>query len=433
MRTNLKLFETQLFSMGTKNNEKLENFSKIVVEKDFSSREKILFALYEFGRLKRKDFIDFEKRLPYYVTKNTFDRHIRILIEKQLVLREYEGPIHIYSITFSGIMKLKRMLEKLNLDRYIMEMEEKKLIDLIEEKSEFIKKYIFDDDIILKFLELVNIIKSDNSRLSDLKPKLDFLILYLALNHPQLYPRYILSEEDFIKKYNIKKWELEYFLEKVIEEDIYYLNFYKISLSVKEKDMNLFFMKNSQVGIIVESTINSHLKNFIYLVLLEKIQYNLETHRQAYKQIVSTLIEDYNLFPEDLRDVLNHFLIEIERKTMFDLIEKKNFSQISFSKHFPIYLKLLTKLYRFEERKKQEYDIVLISGEDFDKNFIFLKIENDEPKLNSVFKEINKLRVNRNFAEAINKLEKIIEKYPNSYAFNQSIEILCLMEDDNAA
>ncbi|MBA7700916.1 hypothetical protein ES703_109642 [subsurface metagenome] len=61
-----------------------------------------------------------------------------------------------------------------------------------------------------------------------------------------------------------------------------------------------------------------------------------------------------------------------------------------------------------------------------------MKIENDNPKLNSVFKEIDKLRINRNFAEAIEKLEKIIEKYPNAYAFNQYIEILCLMKDDNA-
>lgn len=416
--------------MGTEKKEKLKNFSNIVIEKDFSSREKILFALYEFGRIKRKDFIDIEKRLPYYVTKNTFDRHIRKLIEKQLVIRKYEGPVHIYAITDLGIMTLKRRLEKLNLDTYIMDMEEKKLSDLIEEKSEFIKKYIFDDDNILKFLELVNTIKSNNSKLSDLKPKLDFLILYLAVNHPQLYPRYSVSEEDFIKKYNIKKWELEYFLEKVIEEDIYHLYFFKIS--VKEKGINLFFMKNSQYGIIFESTINSHIKKFIYLDLLEKIQYNLESHRQVYKQIVSSLIEGYNLFHEDLRDALYHILIKIERKTMLDLIEKKNLSQISFSKHFPIYLKLLVKLYRFEERKKKEYDIVSISGDDFFKNYIFLKIENDNPKLNSVFKEIDKLRINRNFAEAKEKLEKIIEKYPNAYTFNQYIEILCLMKDDNA-
>ena len=116
---------------------------------------------------------------------------------------------------------------------------------------------------------------------------------------------------------------------------------------------------------------------------------------------------------------------------MLYLIEKKNFSQISFTKHFPIYLKLLVKLYRFEERKKQEYDIVSISRDDSFKYYIFLKIENDNPKLNSVFKEIDKLRVNRNFTEAIDKLEKIIEKFPNAYAFNQYIEIFCLMKDDN--
>ena len=415
--------------MDTEQKKKLENFSNIVIEKDLSSKEKILFALYEFGRIKRKDFIDVEKRLPYYVTKNTFDRHIRKLIEKQLVIRKYEGPVHIYSITDLGTMTLKRRLEKLNLDTYIMEMEEKKLSDLIEEKSVFIKKYIVDDDIILKFLELVNTIKSSNSKLSDLKPKLDFLILYLAVNHPQLYPRYSVSEEDFIKKYNIKKWELEYFLEKVIEEDIYQLCFFTIS--VKEKDVNLFFTKNSQYGTIFETTINSHIKNFIYLDLLEKIQYNLESHRQVYKQIVSSLIEGYNLFHEHLRDALYHLLIKIERKNMLYLIEKKNFSQISFTKHFPIYLKLLVKLYRFEERKKQEYDIVSISRDDSFKYYIFLKIENDNPKLNSVFKEIDKLRVNRNFTEAIDKLEKIIEKFPNAYAFNQYIELLCLLKEDN--
>ena len=419
--------------MSIEEKEKIENFRNIVIEKDLSSREKILFALYEFGRIKRKDFTDYEKRLPYYVTKNTFDRHIRNLIENQLVIREYEGPIHIYSITDLGILQLKGRLEKLELESYIMDMEEKKLIDLIEEKSEFIKKYISNDDIILKFLELVSTIKSSKSKLIDLKPKLDFLILYLAVNHPQFYPIYSISEEEFIKKYNLKKWELEYFLEKVIEEDIYHLYFYKISHSVKENDVSLYFMKKSQYGIIVESTINSQLKNFIYFILLEKIQYNLESHRQVYKQIVSSLIEDYNLFHEDLRDALNHILIEIERKTMLDLIEKKNLSQISFSKHFPIYIKLLTKLYRFEERKKQEYDILSISGDNFAKNYIILNIENDNPKLNSVFKEINKLRVNRNFAEAIDKLEKISEKYSNTYAYNQYVEILCLVEDENLA
>ncbi|KKK71929.1 hypothetical protein LCGC14_2909000, partial [marine sediment metagenome] len=238
------------------------------------------------------------------------------------------------------------------------------------------------------------------------------------------------SEEDFTKKYNLKRWEIEYFLDKFIEKDIHNLSFFKISLI--ENDINLFFMKNSQYGIIFESTINYHLKNFIYLVFLEKIEYNLESHRQAYKQIVSSLIDGYNLFHEDLRDVLNQLLIKIERKTMLDLIEKKNISQISFSKHFPIYLKLLTKLYRFEERKEKEYDIVAVWGDDFLKKYIFLKLENDNPKLNSAFKEIDKLRINRNFTEAINKLAKIIEKYQSAYAFNQAIEILCVMKEKSA-
>ena len=431
--------------MGNENEEKQENdnFCDIVKEKDFSSREKILFALYEFGRIKRKDFVDSEKRPPYYVTKNTFDRHIMNLIDEQLVEREHDGPVHIYSITESGIMKIKRKLEKSDLDAYIMDKEEKNLKDLIKEKSDFIKKNISDDAIILEYLELVNTIKSSISKLHDLKPKLDFLILYLAVNHPQLYPSYSISKEDFIKKYNLEPWEIGYFLEKVVKKDIYDLNFF--TLVVKEKDLDkdentdvnkkikLFFRKKSQYGLIFESTINSHIKNFIYLVLLEKIEYNLESHRQVYKQIVSSLVEDYSLFHEDLRDVLNQLLIKIERKTMLDLIEKKNISQISFSKHYPTYLKLTTKLYRFEERKQEEYNIVSIMEEDFVKKYIFLKIKNDNRKLDAVFKEIDKLRINKNFSEAIDKLVKIIEKYPCAYAFNQSIEILCVMEDDSLA
>ena len=431
--------------MGNENEEKQENdnFCDIVKKKNFSSREKILFALYEFGRIKRKDFVDHERRLAYYVTKNTFDRHIMNLIEEQLVERENEGPVHIYSITDLGIMKIKRKLEKLDLDAYIMDKEEKNLKDLIEEKSEFITKYIFDDEIILEFLELASTIKTSSTKLHDLKPKLDFLILYLTVNHPQLYPSYSISKEDFIKKYNLEPWEIGYFLDKVVKKNIYNLNFFTISVKEKDlikdenkdvnKELNLFFRKESQYGLIFESTINSHIKNFIYLILLKKIEYNLESHRQVYKQIVSSLLEDYNLFHEDLRDVLNNLLLKIERETMLDLIEKKNLSQISFSKHYPTYLKLTTKLYRFDERKQEEYDIISIIEEDFVKKYIFLKIKNDNPKLNSVFKEIEKLRINKNFTEAKDKIEEVIEKYPNAYAFNQSIEILCLMEDENAS
>ena len=417
--------------MGHEINEKLENFRNIVIEKDLSSREKILFALYEFGRIKRKIFVDNEKQLPYCLTKNTFDRHIRKLIEEQSVKLEYERQDHMYSITESGITKLKKILENLDLDTYIMDMEKKKLNDLIEEKSEFIKKYIFDDEVILEFLELASIIKTSRVKIHDLKPKLDFLVLYLAVNHPKLYPSHSISEEDFTKKYNLKRWEIESFLDKFIEKGIHNLSFFKISLI--ENDINLFFMKNSQYGTIFGSTINYHLKNFIYLIFLEKIEYDLESHRQVYKQIVSSLIEDYNLFHEDLRDVLNQLLIKIERKTMLDLIEKKNISQISFSKHFPIYLKLSTKLYRFEESKTKEYEILSILDGDFVETYVFLNLENHNPKLSSAFKEIDKLRINRNFTKAIDKIEEVIEKYPNSYAFNQYIEILCLKKDVSAA
>ncbi|KKL72241.1 hypothetical protein LCGC14_2086860, partial [marine sediment metagenome] len=80
-----------------------------------------------------------------------------------------------------------------------------------------------------------------------------------------------------------------------------------------------------------------------------------------------------------------------------------------------------------------EYDILSIIDEDFVKTYIFLKLENQNPKLKFLFKEIDKLRINGNYTKAIDKIEEVIENYPNAYAFKQYIEISCLKLNDKAA
>ena len=95
----------------------------------------------------------------------------------------------------------------------------------------FFKKYqIEDEDVQFRFLN--NVLKLDYNRVElMLKSEEDFhkILLYLSINHPNQYPKSI-SVGDFSLKYGIKENTLSYYVDLIVENNLYQIKYFKITV-----------------------------------------------------------------------------------------------------------------------------------------------------------------------------------------------------------
>ncbi|GAH33612.1 unnamed protein product, partial [marine sediment metagenome] len=153
----------------------------------------------------------------------------------------------------------------------------------------------------LKFRFLNNILKLDYSEAKDFVIEEEFnkIILFLSINHPDYYPNYV-SPEDFSLNYGIKKTTLDFFIDKIVEEnDIYPIKFFKI---LSEDDKVYYFQVNGELEKILSAIVEKHITKFTYL---NKFHSTIENGSKIIdiEQVLNQILEKVSgfLFNEKLK------------------------------------------------------------------------------------------------------------------------------------
>jgi len=258
--------------------------------------------LYNNHHCKWSDFLE----EPLRINQSSLSKNLNLLLEKGYVEKNNRE----YQITSSGELEYFNMLKKYDLDRQSILNEEIKRVEVVTDKvAEFFNEYDIDDDgIKYRFLNMV--MKLDYTQfetsVSD-EEDIDKILLYLAINHPDQYPKYI-TAKDFALEYDIKLTTLDFFIDKIVDEKNFAIKFFKLNVSNK---YDYYIQAEERLEKMLNVIIEDYIRKFTYLSKFQKasgVQYQIPDINDLLEDITSEMCS--NLFHDDLRPALKKFLPE---------------------------------------------------------------------------------------------------------------------------
>jgi tetratricopeptide (TPR) repeat protein/DNA-binding HxlR family transcriptional regulator len=240
------------------------------------------------------------------INQSSLSKNINMLLDKEHIIKVNKE----YRITPEGREQYLKMLREYDLDRQSILDEEANRVDEITKKtSEFFEEFEIEDED-LKFRFLNNILKLEYSKAEEFVEEEEFnkIILYLSINHPDYYPNNV-SPEEFSLKYTIKKTTLDFFVDKIVEEnDIYPIKFFKL---IAEENRNYYFQAGGELEKILNAIVEKHIKKFTYL---NKFHATSESESELIdiEQALNQILDKVSgfLFNEKLKGSLKKFLPE---------------------------------------------------------------------------------------------------------------------------
>jgi predicted transcriptional regulator len=275
--------------------------------------------VYNNNHCKWADFIS----EPLSINQSSLSKNLNLLQEQGFVKKEEKE----YRITRSGKAEYSIILRDYNLDRQsILDEESKRIEEVTKNTIKFFKRYnIKDEDIQFRFLN--NVLNLDYSRVeSMLTNEEDYnkILLFLSTNHPDRYPDYIPMEE-FSKSYGIKDTKLEYYIDEIVESNIYPVKFFKLSVP---PDMDFYFQENERIEVILRAITEDRITKFTYLNKLFSRTINITDEVEAIIEDACKTIFDKKLkesLLEFLPNYIKYLAYKIERKVelkeTFDKLE----------------------------------------------------------------------------------------------------------------
>jgi len=262
----------------------------------------ILWMLYNNAYCKWGDFIE----APLSINQSSLSKNLNLLLDKDFVEKNNRE----YRITRDGETEYFKILKKYDLDRQSILDEESKRVEVITDKvGKFFKEYdIKDDEIRYRFLNMV--LRLDYTKVeATLSDEVDFdkILLFLSINNPDNYPNYI-KAKDFALEYDIKLTTLNFFVEKIVEDKLYAIKFFK--LDVKNK-FTYYIQAEERLEKMLSVIIEDYIRKFTYLSKFQKKNGD-QYQTPDINQLLDDVLEDLcsNLFHEDLKPSLRKFLIE---------------------------------------------------------------------------------------------------------------------------
>jgi tetratricopeptide (TPR) repeat protein len=272
----------------------------------------ILWMVYNNGYCKRSDFLE----EPFSINQSSLSKSVSTLIQKGFIINENKR----YLITQSGKVEYSKILQQYDLDRQTILEEERKRIDGITIKtSQFFDKFKISNDHV-RFRFLNNMLKMDYSKLKEiLKEEQDFhkIILYISINHPDFYPDH-LSFEDFSRDYAIKKRILYFWVNEIVESDLYYLKFFKLELA---SDKTYYFHSDGKLERIFRAITEEHIASNSYLEKFGKSENLNSTIEDIIEEACATI------FHIDFREALRQFLPRYMKHLAYKIEIKKEFKE----------------------------------------------------------------------------------------------------------
>ncbi|MFX0156384.1 MAG: hypothetical protein ACFE9Q_17820, partial [Candidatus Hodarchaeota archaeon] len=283
----------------------------------------ILWMVYNNNYCKWSDFLE----SPLSINQSSLSKNLNSLMDKEFVKKEEKE----YRITRLGKTEYSNMLRLYDLDRQsILEEEGKRIKEITKKTTNFFKKYkIKDDDIKFRFLN--NKLKLPYEKVKstlESEDEYDKVLLYLSLNHPDRFPKYI-SPEEFSKKYNINLVKLNFIILRIVEENIFPIKFFKL----KHTDgKSFYFQANEKLERMLNAIVEDHITKFSYLNNLyeetpgETSPLTLESTVNAILDEVCGIIYDNGLresLKDFLPDYINYLAYKIEReRKLLDTYDK---------------------------------------------------------------------------------------------------------------
>lgn len=314
-------------SIDVEKGEKRLSYPPQIIQNNRNYKHIIIWLLYNNEYCKWNEFTT----EPLNLNQSTLSKKLNLLINQNFIKKEriLEFNYDVYKITAEGKTEYSKVLKSYDLDRQSILNEEIKRIEEITSKtfSFFKENKIKSDEI--KFRFLYNILKLDYSLVQTFLPKEDDfrkLILFISINNPSEYPSYI-SIKDFSIKYGIDSLTLDFFLKKIIDENIFSVKFFKL---IVETDQIYYFQANGELEkklrVIVETAITklAYLNKFYNASNPEEIRL---TKKNIEDQILGDICE--NLFDKELFDSLRIFLWKYIEFLKYKIEQKQALIDIS--------------------------------------------------------------------------------------------------------
>ncbi|MFX0165888.1 MAG: tetratricopeptide repeat protein [Candidatus Hodarchaeota archaeon] len=390
----------------------------------------ILWMVYNNNYCKWSDFI--EENSPVRINQSSLSKNMNILIDKGFIEKEEKK----YRITRSGKVEYSRVLQEYDLDRQsILEEESKRIEEITMKTIKFFNKYEIENKDI-QFRLLNNMLKLDYTRVEAmLTDEQDFnkILLFISINHPSQYPNYI-SVDGFSKIYGIKDSKLDYYVDEIIENEIFPVKFFKI---IVQPDVHYYFQENERLEIMLRAITEDHITKFTYLNKLFSRPFDI-------RSTVDDILEDICevLFHEDLKESLHKFLpkyinylaYKIEAKVelketydklegiiwhnMIDIFETRNIEELQ--EDYRVEIKKIDKKIESNPEDLDLYNLkirILIYYNQFDEVLSLLDemleiFPKDE--LDVKMKKASVLRRMQDVSKGLEIINELIEKYPKN-------------------
>lgn len=272
---------------------------KIIASKR-NYRDIIIWMLFNNESCRWSDFTSD----PVQINQSSLSKSLTPLLENQLV-KKISGE---YVITESGKHAYEDMIKNYDLDNQSLLEEKSKLLkDLTNRTLIFFEKYNIDnDDIRFRFVDLKILLSY--SVVKNLLPDeedFDKILLYFSFNHPENYPNHI-STQKFAAKYGIHIQDLEHYVWKIAEQDLYAVKFF----TIETDDHNqYYFHAEGRIDKILKASVNSYVTKLHFLNQLNQHSPEHSTEKTL-TEIIKNVLKDMVgfLFHPDLRDALERFL-----------------------------------------------------------------------------------------------------------------------------
>ena len=262
----------------------------------------ILWMLFNNDYCKWSDFTG----EPLRINSSSLSSALTSMLKDNLYVKENSE----YKITAGGKIRYFEILKRYDLDRQsILEEESRRIEEITRNTNEFFGKYDVHDNKV-KFRFLNNILKLNYSKVENLlSDEEDFnkIILYLSFNHPDYYPDYV-SVAKFANKYRIKQTILEFFLEKIVEEEFYTVKFHKLEVI---PDKEYYFQATGKLERVLRAIVDDKITRFTYLNKLQETSSEGAPFIKidiVFEEIINEIC--VNLFQDGLKSSLKTFLPE---------------------------------------------------------------------------------------------------------------------------
>jgi len=256
----------------------------------------ILWMVYNNNFCKWANFL----AEPLSINQSSLSKNINLLLDKGFIEKEEKK----YRITRSGKLEYSRILQEYDLDKQsILEEESKRIEEITMTIIKFFNNYNIENEDV-QFRLLNNMLKLDYTRVEAMltnEEDFDKILLFISINHPSQYPNYV-SIEEFSNTYGIKDSKLDYYIDEIIENQIFPIKFFKI---IVQPDMHYYFQEDERLEIILRAITEDHITKFTYLNKLFSRSMDISS-------TINDILEDICqiLFPIELKESLRIFLPE---------------------------------------------------------------------------------------------------------------------------